>query len=444
MATPAPITPVPTKQLGPLLVAHLSALTASLVPAGDSFDPVRGEYLHSFLLETLVAHVAAAARKTPTQLTQLESACADEMVDQLAANLEDELDGAFATAKEDKATLAQARLRLFVREAMDLAYGRATAAPAAPAAATTKTDARKSTGTSATPSNATASAPPGFAQPTPAAASLPAAAGSTSSLPSPTSRCDPLVLILHEIFPALPPAQVDAVFVACGGNLDAPSALDVAGAILAQCLPGACDSAREAKSPDDLDAWPVVLQALGADQRQAYKQHLQAHKYEQSRSGVRAADSTRSASDTPTSQSAGQQFFYDQPESSLVGLKRQTSSSSTASASSSTSATGGVSARADAYYSSAEFLALKKHLVDQFTYDSSKAGTFHRPHVKFESRPKHHARYLDGRIVNTKGEKHTIIVDPEEEARAAAWKATHKPLKIIHTKKAGGKGHKII
>lgn len=99
----------------------------------------------------------------------------------------------------------------------------------------------------------------------------------------------------------------------------------------------------------------------------------------------------------------------------------------------------------DDYYKSEEFKKLQKQLEEQYTYTTDRPDTFHRPRVTYHEVPK--TRYFENKVVSTKGERYIYVQDPKQaemQARLDALAPKKGPLKIVHTKRAGGKGHKYL
>lgn len=417
-----------------------------LIHEGDTFDTLRSDYIIGIMMDTLKIHVKSVTKsKTLQDIEKLESSCFEELKECFEINLEEELETSTTTSKKEQTK----HIEQFIYDAIQIAYGRTIETQTDDTASASTASASSASPSSSSTSVRSAGGPPGFAPQNASAAAAAAPSAGKASTPSPSnvddsdSSLDPLTDLLSDIFPLLPRPQIEAVLLASGGLLDPCLALDLAGEILSTC---SGKTLPQHPSKGDLEPWSNILQTLpGTDEKYVYKTHLQTLKYKQAKEGTLTSAASASAltSSSSTILPQNEQFYYDRPEPSLKRTTSNGSNSSSASTSTTTNTTSQPPPQRDAYYDSEEFQQIKKNLISQYTYDHSKPGTFHRPHVKFESRPKHHKRYLDNEVVNTRGEKYTILVDPEEAAREAAWKATHKPLKVI-TKRKGGVGHKII
>jgi len=93
----------------------------------------------------------------------------------------------------------------------------------------------------------------------------------------------------------------------------------------------------------------------------------------------------------------------------------------------------------DEYYQSEEFKKFKKQVEKRFLFTRAPSdSTLTKPVTLHNEMSRSTVRYLDNKVVNTKGQRFTVIseVEPEE------MKKTYIPLRIAHTKRAGGKGYR--
>lgn len=226
-------------------------------------------------------------------------------------------------------------------------------------------------------------------------------------------KLDPLAM-LGEIFPSLRAHEIKQVYYLCKQDINQ------AGYLLSVSEQQAQAKAAAEKEEALLDCdFPSLAGAEFVAQQQRLMEKVEFGGIKTK--APRKNKHNEKQSSQPSAQPRTQEQSNEKPKSNTT-----TTTTSTAPA-----------AARDAYYSSPEFAEMKARLKAQYEFEYSNPNTVHKPHLKLTSKPKHHARYLNGQVVNTKGEKYTIIVDKEEEAREKEWQANHKPLKVI-TKRKGG------
>lgn len=434
------ITPLSGASLRHALADEVAAFASLL--SQPPIDSIRTDYIVSLLEDRLSTHASNAAKRSrastsasalSSALTPVERRLISELSEEVQPSLEEETE----SMSEEEATSA---IKQFVRNCIQRSYGR-TAQDGNNIEGnkhgdqdTAQTNNQvevsiQSTGASASQQAASSAVVP------------PVSSSSSPSSSSPSSLST-LSSILTTLFPFIPLIHVESVLLACGKDLELSS--DLLSHVSVDEIKWHDESENvESSHGCSLDPLTSILRHAKPDEATRYKRFLQIER----RKAQDAVDRAKKGQPS-TLNELQQQYLYldDAPE---LKLKTQSSSFSSSSSSSvSVSEKENRSAERDPYYDSEEFLAIKKKVMEKYTYDQDQC-TFHRPHLKLDAQPRKQTRYLSNQVVSTKGEKYTILADPKAEEREAQWRAKYGDrssgkLHIIRTKKKGGVGHKFV